>query len=121
MVYLGWNSEPKVVEEKFSMPAYFRAQLPMGYYIVKLVSPKRYLARHLNNEYGFRMTTYENREFARVRLNSLGFVEEIVVVTDKVLYMHIHICENPAMLRCVLILCFSVSRFRFFKVFLRST
>ncbi|XP_037895350.1 cilia- and flagella-associated protein 61-like [Glossina fuscipes] len=83
MVYLGWNSEPKEVEEKFSMPAYFQAQLPMGYYMVKLVSPKRYLARHLSNEYGFRMTTYENREFARVRLTNLGYVEEIVVVTEK--------------------------------------
>uniref|UniRef100_A0A1A9Z0I7 DUF4821 domain-containing protein n=1 Tax=Glossina pallidipes TaxID=7398 RepID=A0A1A9Z0I7_GLOPL len=83
MVYLGWNSEPKEVEEKYSTPAYFQAQLPMGYYMVKLAAPKRYLARHLSNEYGFRMTTYENREFARVRLNNLGYVEEIVVVTEK--------------------------------------
>uniref|UniRef100_A0A1A9V8M9 DUF4821 domain-containing protein n=1 Tax=Glossina austeni TaxID=7395 RepID=A0A1A9V8M9_GLOAU len=83
MVYLGWNSEPEEVEDKFSMPAYFQAQLPMGHYIVKIVSPKRYLAGHLSNEYGFRMTTYENKDFARIRLNNLGYVEEIVVVTEK--------------------------------------
>uniref|UniRef100_A0A1A9X2Z7 Uncharacterized protein n=1 Tax=Glossina brevipalpis TaxID=37001 RepID=A0A1A9X2Z7_9MUSC len=83
MVHLGWNSEPKEIEEKFSMPVYFQAQLPMDYYIAKVITPKRYLARHLDNQYGFRMNTYQNKEFCRVRLNNLGYVEEIVVVTQK--------------------------------------
>lgn len=65
--------------EKFSKSYYFQAQLPMDHYMFKVTLPKRYLANHLDNEYGFPLVTYCDGDFVRVRLN-----EEIVVVTKRV-------------------------------------
>lgn len=50
----------------------------------KVTLPKRYLANHLDNEYGFPLVTYCDGDFVRVRLNEHGIVEEIVVVTKRV-------------------------------------
>ncbi|XP_065369067.1 cilia- and flagella-associated protein 61-like [Calliphora vicina] len=71
------------LEKKFSKPSYFQAQLPMDYLFIKVTTPKRYLANHLDNEYGFPLVTYNEGDFSRVRLNEHGMVEEIVVVTQK--------------------------------------
>ncbi|KAM7343044.1 cilia- and flagella-associated protein 61-like [Cochliomyia hominivorax] len=71
------------VDEKFSRPSYFQAQLPMDFFLVKVTIPKRYLANHLDNEYSFPMVTYYDEDFSRVKLNEHGVVEEIVIVTKK--------------------------------------
>lgn len=71
-------------EKKFSKNSYFQAQLPMDHLFVKVTTPKRYLANHLDNEYGFPLVTYNEGEFSRVRLNEHGMVEEIVLVTKRV-------------------------------------
>ncbi|XP_073848569.1 cilia- and flagella-associated protein 61-like [Musca autumnalis] len=70
-------------EHKFSKPNLFQAQLPMDHYFFKVTTPKRYLANHLDNEYGFPLVTYSNGDFSRVRLNEHGMIEEIVIVTKK--------------------------------------
>lgn len=57
----------------------------MNHYFFKVTCPKRYLANHLDNEYGFPLITYLEGDFTRVRLNEHGMVEEIVVVTKKVI------------------------------------
>ncbi|XP_075169795.1 cilia- and flagella-associated protein 61-like isoform X2 [Haematobia irritans] len=70
-------------EVKFSQPYYFQAQLPMDHFFFKITIPKRYLANHLNNEYGLPLVTYFEGDFCRVRLNEHNIVEEIVIVTKK--------------------------------------
>lgn len=78
------TQDASLKEEKFSKPYLFQAQLPMDHYLFKVTTPKRYLANHLDNEYGFPLVTYSNGDFSRVRLNEHGMVEEIVIVTKKV-------------------------------------
>ncbi|XP_013110105.2 cilia- and flagella-associated protein 61-like [Stomoxys calcitrans] len=70
-------------EDKYSKPYYFQAQLPMENFFIKITMPKRYLANHLDNEYGFPLITYYEGDFSRVRLNEHDIVEEIVIVTKK--------------------------------------
>ncbi|XP_011293922.1 cilia- and flagella-associated protein 61-like isoform X1 [Musca domestica] len=77
------TQDASLKEEKFSKPYLFQAQLPMDHYLFKVTTPKRYLANHLDNEYGFPLVTYSNGDFSRVRLNEHGMVEEIVIVTKK--------------------------------------
>ncbi|XP_061388706.1 cilia- and flagella-associated protein 61-like [Musca vetustissima] len=84
IVALGLQAnDANAKEEKFSKPYLFQAQLPMEFYFFKITTPKRYLANHLDNEYGFPLITYSNGDFSRVRLNEHGMVEEIVIVTKK--------------------------------------
>ncbi|XP_067630104.1 cilia- and flagella-associated protein 61-like isoform X2 [Eurosta solidaginis] len=66
---------------KYSRPIFFQAQLPKGYYMAKVVLPKRYIANHLDNTYSVSLTTYDGN-FSRVRLNEHGIVEEVVCVTQ---------------------------------------
>ncbi|KAI8127370.1 Cilia- and flagella-associated protein 61 [Lucilia cuprina] len=77
------NAPSPSLETKFSKSSYFQAQLPKDYLFFKVVIPKRYLANHLNNDYGFPLITYFEGDFSRVRLNEHGVVEEIVIVTQK--------------------------------------
>ncbi|XP_036344487.1 cilia- and flagella-associated protein 61-like, partial [Rhagoletis pomonella] len=75
--------EDDVVEysEKYLLPVYFQAQLPLGYYMAKVILPKRYIANHLDNSYMLSLVTYDGN-FSRVRINVHGIVEEIVVVSQ---------------------------------------
>lgn len=84
MVKLDWNIEHIELDEKFSQPNFFQANLPMDYRFTKIVTPKRYMAHHLSNEFKSVMTTYQSYDFCRIRLNLHNYVEEIVVVTKKV-------------------------------------
>ncbi|XP_054738871.1 cilia- and flagella-associated protein 61-like [Anastrepha obliqua] len=65
--------------EKFIKPVYFQAQLPLGYFMAKVILPKLYIARHLDNSYVVSLNTYDGN-FSRVRINEHGIVEEIVCV-----------------------------------------
>ncbi|XP_030388035.1 cilia- and flagella-associated protein 61 isoform X2 [Scaptodrosophila lebanonensis] len=78
---LQLDQEKAFVERRYMRPCFFVALLPMDYMVTKITMPKRYLGGQLSNEFTEVMTTYEDGEFCRVRLNRKQVVEEIVCVT----------------------------------------
>ncbi|KAI8037540.1 cilia- and flagella-associated protein 61 [Drosophila gunungcola] len=89
-----------VMQSRYLRPFAFTGMLPMGYQIIKLIQPKPQLIGQLPIDYSESMTTYENGEFCRIRLNKNMIVIEIVCVTKspKRLYFLEYFCGKHAML-----------------------
>lgn len=73
-----------VMQSRFTRPYLFTGMLPMGYHIVKIIQPKPILIGTLPADFTENMTTYDNGDFVRIRLNLKHVVTEIVAVTKKV-------------------------------------
>ncbi|KAH8254134.1 hypothetical protein KR032_008640, partial [Drosophila birchii] len=72
-----------VMQQRFIRPFSFTGMLPMGYHIIKIILPKPLLIGQLPADFTEKMTTYEDGDFVRVRLNLKMIVTEIVCVTKK--------------------------------------
>ncbi|XP_037715986.1 cilia- and flagella-associated protein 61 isoform X2 [Drosophila subpulchrella] len=89
-----------VMQSRYSRPFMFTGILPMGYQIIKFTQPKPMLIGQLPIDFSESMTTYENGDFCRIRLNRKLIVIEIVCVTKrpKRLYFMEYFCGKHAML-----------------------
>ncbi|XP_016977075.1 cilia- and flagella-associated protein 61 [Drosophila rhopaloa] len=89
-----------VMQSRYSRPFAFTGQLPMGYHIIKYIQPKPLLIGQLPIDFSETMTTYENGDFCRIRLNKKMIVIEIVCVskTPKRLYFMEFFCGKHATL-----------------------
>ncbi|XP_017004328.3 cilia- and flagella-associated protein 61 isoform X1 [Drosophila takahashii] len=89
-----------VMQSRYSRPFMFTGILPMGYQITKFTQPKSLLIGQLPIDFSDSMTTYENGDFCRIRLNRKLIVIEIVCVTKKPkrLYFMEYFCGKHAML-----------------------
>ncbi|XP_017054350.1 cilia- and flagella-associated protein 61-like [Drosophila ficusphila] len=89
-----------VMQSRFSRPSMFTGLLPMGYQIVKFIQPKAVLIGQLPVTYSAVMTTYEDGDFCRIRLNKKMIVIEMVFVTKKPkrLYFMEYFCGKHSML-----------------------
>ncbi|BFG06398.1 cilia- and flagella-associated protein 61 [Drosophila madeirensis] len=77
------NMQGGSTHQRFSKVNMFTSRLPMNYQMVKIVSPQPLLMGQITNEFMENMTTYQDGDFCRVRLNHKMFVMEIVCVTKK--------------------------------------
>lgn len=73
-----------VMQSRYSKPYMFTGILPMGYQIIKITQPKPLLIGQLPIEFSETLTTYDDGDFCRIRLNNKLIVIEIVCVTKKV-------------------------------------
>ncbi|XP_062128764.1 cilia- and flagella-associated protein 61 [Drosophila sulfurigaster albostrigata] len=89
---LELTQETSKRETRFSKPVMFRSLLPLGYKLLKLTAPKRYLLAKLDNSYSHVMTTYRNGDFCRVRLGTNKIVEEITCISQN-LMKHLYFLE----------------------------
>ncbi|KAH8284808.1 hypothetical protein KR054_001225 [Drosophila jambulina] len=89
-----------VMQQRFIRPFLFTGMLPMGYHIVKIIQPKPLLIGQLPADFTENMTTYEDGDFVRIRLNLKMIVTEIVCVTkkEKRLYFLEYFCGKHAKL-----------------------
>ncbi|KAH8308894.1 hypothetical protein KR059_002754 [Drosophila kikkawai] len=89
-----------VMQPRFIRPYMFTGMLPMGYHIVKVIQPKPLLIGQLPADFTENMTTYEDGDFVRIRLNLKRIVTEIVCVTkkEKRLYFLEYFCGKHAKL-----------------------
>lgn len=76
--------EQYTTEKRFSRPKLFQARLPLGYLLVKVIVPKRYMLSKLDNTYSYVMSTFKNGQFCRIRMNSSFILEEITCVVRNV-------------------------------------
>ncbi|XP_034109209.1 cilia- and flagella-associated protein 61 isoform X1 [Drosophila albomicans] len=83
MHIMGLRESEKPYEEKYMYPAFFRATLPMDYYITKVTMPCRYLSSCVVNCMNCSLTTYYHNTFCRIGLSQKMIVDEIVVVTKR--------------------------------------
>ncbi|KAM8711239.1 hypothetical protein ACLKA7_000387 [Drosophila subpalustris] len=81
MHILGLRQSEKPYQEKYLQPAFYRALLPMDYFITKVTMPCRYLASCIVSCTKCSLTTYYDNTFCRIGLSPKMMVEEIVVVT----------------------------------------
>lgn len=72
------------IDYKYSQPSFFKAILPLGYFITKLTMPRRYLASYALGCTKCSLSTYLNNTFCRIGLTPKMIVDEIVVVTKQV-------------------------------------
>lgn len=78
------SPEKYTKERRFSRPKLFQARLPLGYLLVKVIVPKRYMLGKLDNKYSHVMSTFKNGQFCRVRMNTSLILEEITCVVRNV-------------------------------------
>ncbi|XP_030555401.1 cilia- and flagella-associated protein 61 isoform X1 [Drosophila novamexicana] len=71
------------IDYKYSQPSFFKAILPLGYFITKLTMPRRYLASYALGCTKCSLSTYLNNTFCRIGLTPKMIVDEIVVVTKQ--------------------------------------
>ncbi|KAH8234420.1 hypothetical protein KR038_009520 [Drosophila bunnanda] len=72
-----------VMQPRFIKPNMFTGMLPMGYHIIKIIQPKPLIIGQLPADFTENMTTYDDGDFVRIRLNLKMIVTEIVCVTKK--------------------------------------
>ncbi|XP_039228428.1 cilia- and flagella-associated protein 61 isoform X1 [Drosophila yakuba] len=94
------NMVKVVMQSRYSKPYMFTGILPMGYQIIKFTQPKPLLIGQLPIEFSETLTTYDDGDFCRIRLNKKLIVIEIVCVTKKPkrLYFMEYFCGKHAML-----------------------
>ncbi|XP_001360499.4 cilia- and flagella-associated protein 61 isoform X1 [Drosophila pseudoobscura] len=77
------NMQAGSTQQRFSKVNIFTGRLPLDYQVVKIVAPQPLLKAQLSTEYMESMTTYQDGDFCRVRVNPKMIVMEIVCVTKK--------------------------------------
>lgn len=88
------------MQSRYSKPHMFTGVLPMNYQILKVIQPRPLLVGQLTADYAESMTTFEDGDFCRVRINSQLVVIEIVCVTkkEKRLYFLEYFCGKHVLL-----------------------
>ncbi|KAH8389745.1 hypothetical protein KR200_000872 [Drosophila serrata] len=88
------------MQQRFIRPFLFSGMLPNGYHIIKIIQPKPLLIGQLPVDFTENMTTYDDGDFVRIRLNLKMIVTEIVCVTkkEKRLYFLEYFCGKHAKL-----------------------
>ncbi|XP_034480066.1 cilia- and flagella-associated protein 61 [Drosophila innubila] len=81
MHIMGLRQSEKPFQEKYLQPAFYRALLPLDYFITKVTMPCRYLASCTVGCGKCTLTTYNDHTFCRIGLSSKMMVDEIVIVT----------------------------------------
>ncbi|EDW02631.1 cilia- and flagella-associated protein 61 [Drosophila grimshawi] len=83
MHILKLNASDTFFEDKYSQPTFFKALLPLGYFIFKVTMPCRYLASKIIGCSSYTLTSYHKNTFCRIGLTSKMIVDEIVIVTKE--------------------------------------
>ncbi|KAH8233343.1 hypothetical protein KR026_007225, partial [Drosophila bipectinata] len=88
------------MQARYSRPHMFTGMLPMNYQIIKVIQPRPLMVGQLTADYAESMTTFDDGDFCRVRINSQLVVIEIVCVTkkEKRLYFLEYFCGKHVLL-----------------------